>query len=61
MSKNNHLLDKWICQTLSDNPQIVQNAKSALDLYADLNNIFIEDMREFMRKMAKEILKVEKN
>ena len=60
MSKNNQLLDKWIYQTLKDNPGIIRSAKSSLDLYRSLNEIFLEDMQEFMRKMAKEILKVEK-
>lgn len=61
MSKNSHLLDKWIYATIVDNPDIVKTAKSAIELYSDINRIFVEDMQEFMKEMAKEILKVEKN
>jgi len=61
MSKNSHLLDKWIYATMVDNPKMVQTAKSAIELYYEIDKIFIEDMQEFMKDMAKEILKSEKN
>ena len=59
--KRHKLLDKWIYQAITDNPNIVKSAHSAIDIYRGLQHIFIQDMQLCLKEIAKEILKVEKN
>jgi len=59
--KRYKLLDKWIYQAISDDPDMIKSAHSAIDIYRGLQHIFIQDMKLFLKDMAKEILKSEKN
>jgi hypothetical protein len=59
--KRYKLLDKWIYQAISDNPDMVKSAHSSIDIYQALQHIFIQDMQLSLRDIAKEVLKSEKN
>ena len=59
--KRYKLLDKWIYQAISDDPDMIKSAHSAIDIYRGLQKIFIQDMKLSLKEIAKEILKSEKN
>ena len=59
--KRYKLLDKWIYQAISDDPDMIKSAHSAIDIYRGLQQIFIQDMKLSLKEIAKEILKSEKN
>jgi hypothetical protein len=59
--KRYKLLDKWIYQAISDNPDMIKSAHSAIDIYRALQHIFIQDMKMSLSEIAKEVLKSEKN
>lgn len=59
-TQNYRLLNNWLCQTISDNPQIVKEATEVIDIYSALNRIFLQDMQLAMKDIAKEVLLIKK-
>ena len=61
MTKDNHLLlMNWLYKTIQDNPDVITKAEDSIDVYRMLQNKFLQDMQIGMKKIAKEVLLIEK-
>lgn len=58
---NSILLNNWLYKTISDNPRMIQESHSAKEIYEKLADIFWVDCQKAMKKIAKEVLSIEKN
>lgn len=58
---NSALLNNWLYKTILDNPRIATESTSAKEIYEKLADVFWIDCQKAFKKIAKEILKIEKN
>jgi hypothetical protein len=57
MSENHKLLDDWLMKTLADNPDVIKESKTSIDVYSKLWEIWLEDCQAAMKRLASEVIK----
>ena len=49
------LLSSWVIQALVDNPEIIKQSTTAVEVYSELYEIWLEDCQKALKSTIKEI------
>jgi len=57
MNDNYKLIDNWLMKTLADNPEILQDSKTHVDVYQKLYEIWLLDCQRSLKAILTEVMK----